>query len=184
MYIRAAIFLSMAFTSLLAGTVQVSANIPDHFVLGSAAFATPQGRFADRLTLPGAVAFSLGYLYSPSRTIWMGAAGHWMHFPEDGREPVNDSTPPAASTVLQMTSVARLRMFKHGFTPYLDVEAGMCYLSYRDAVRPCLAAAIGTQIPLSDRVDLDLRIRTSWAPQASDELLVGALHVGLVYALK
>lgn len=107
-----------------------------------------------------------------------------MYYAEDGRDgEVTDSTPAAKTTVLQMTALVRLRMFKHDFTPYLDLEAGMCYLSYLDKVRPSLAGALGLQIPVSDRLDIDVRFRTSWAPSKNDELLIGALHVGVVYGL-
>ncbi len=108
-----------------------------------------------------------------------------MHFRSNVQFDVTDSAqlPDTETTALQMLALARFRLFKHGFTPYIDLEAGMCYLTHADQARACFAGAIGFQIPVSDVVDIDLRARTSWAPMANDELVIYGVHAGIVYAL-
>lgn len=171
---------------VLVATTSMGQSIPNKFVLGSVGYAMPQGALADRLfELPPTVGLSIGYLFAPSRTLLIGASGSWMHFSSDVQFDLTDSAgvPDTETTALQMMALARLRLLKHGLTPYIDLEAGMCYLSHADQTRPCFASAIGLQIPVSDVVDIDLRFRTSWAPMANDELLIHGVHAGLVYAL-
>lgn len=190
----AALIIAMIVSLTIADTVSATpadtpnlspSVIPHHFVLGSVAYSAPLGRFAEKLQLPPTVSWSLGYLYAPNHTLLFGASGHWMHTSGPAYDLIDPGIdyPDRSITILQMMAMVRLRMFKHEFTPYADLEAGMCYLTSPDQVRPCLAAAIGVQIPVSRRVDIDVRIRTSWAPFTNDELTIASFHLGFVFAL-
>ena len=178
--------LSLALVALLITSTCMGQGIPNKFVLGSVAYAIPEGALADRLfDIPPTVGLSLGYLFAPNRTIQIGASGSWMHFSSSVQFDLTDSAevPETETTALQMMAIARLRLLKHGFTPYIDLEAGMCYLTHSEQARPCLAGAVGFQTPVSDVVDIDLKFRTSWAPMANEELLIYGVHLGMVYAL-
>lgn len=180
--------------SFLIAATCTGQSIPNKFVLGSVGYAASEQGALKKFDMRTTLDLSLGYLFAVNRNVQIGAVGHWMPFmnnvtsapidPADGDSFVIDNVGHTNSlTVLQMMAQVRLRPIKHGFSPYLDLEGGMCYVSHVDVVLPCLAAAVGVQIPISERVDIDVRVRTSWAPKANAEVLITAFHVGFVYAL-
>lgn len=153
-----------------------AAGIPNQFFLVNAGWTLADGALATRMDLAPGPHLALGYLFAPNRSMLFGAAGHWMHF--SGK-----FNPDSSTTLLQMTAVLRLKLLKHGTTPYLDLEGGMTYVTHLEEVRPCLAASIGLRKQLEDNLDIDFRGRFSWSPAVNNEILTYGLMVGITYAL-
>jgi len=153
-----------------------AAGIPNQFFLVNGGWTVPDGKLSTDLRLAPGPHLALGYLFAPNRTLMFGASGHWMHFSAKANDEVE-------TTILQMTALVRLKLLKHGTTPYLDLEGGMTFVTHIEEVRPCFASSLGLRIPLEDNLDIDFRGRLSWSPAANNEILTYGMMVGIAYAL-
>jgi hypothetical protein len=170
-----------------------SAGPRDHVFPISLSFGVPSGSAATAVDATPGIGLSLGYAYAIDRQIGIGALGTWMR---TGVRAVPDND---LSTYQLMASV-RYRLFKHDWTPYVQVEGGLALtesltqatlappqpsaatlLPDLGSVTAAYGARLGVYIPMGDRFDIDVHGRWSHT-DLNGGLQHIALHVGLVYA--
>lgn len=179
-------------TTFLAAATAV-AGPRDHTFPVSLSYGSPSGTASDLVDAKPGIGLSLGYAYALDRNVAIGALGTWMR---TGVQAVPDDD---LSTYQLMASI-RYRLFKHDWTPYIQVEGGMAFtestlqaefapprrtaqslLSDLGSVTAAYAARLGVYVPLGDRFDIDVHGRYSHT-DLNGGLQHIALHVGLVYA--
>jgi len=171
----------------------VRANNPHNFVYGSLSWNFPAGPITEDLPLKSAIGFSLGYKFAADRHWRFGAKGTWTQMGM-GTVDTTDFT-DYTFTHVGITANGQLRFNKHGWTPYVEGEAGMglAFASIKvsqvpqriddlSEVRLSVAGMVGVLIPVSERLDVDVagRYQTTFMTQRFDT--IGA-HLGLVFTL-
>lgn len=169
------------------------ASTDDHFLPLTISYVFPQGALSDDLAAKPALGFSLGYHYAATRQLRIGVCGTWtrMTLGTVGNDDLSDF----AVTMYQMMANARWRFVKHGWTPWVEGQAGMTYLEADmlvsnvprridgvSEVNPAVAGLVGIQIPVSEKLDVDVYGRYTWT-FADDAIGTIGIHAGVVYAL-
>lgn len=160
----------------------------------SLSYNSPTGPESRPLDLSGGLGFSLGYTGEVTRWLRMGAAATWTSMSVHGVD--NIAVDNVALTVYQLVATARFRAFRHGWSPYVDTEAGMSFVSLSarqdgvsraidglDEVRALVGTRLGIEVPISERVSLDVAGRFSWT-FIDEGFGIAALHAGIVYELR
>ena len=179
---------------LLAANATVRANTVFHnFIPGSLSYNLPFGPMADAFDVKPAIGFALGYKFAANRHMRYGARGTWTQM-RLGTVDTADYT-EYSLTHVGILANAQFRLNKHGWTPYIEGEAGMglVFASIDVAkvpqkvddlseVKISVGGLLGVLIPLGTKVDLDIagRYQTTFLSQRFDTF--GA-HVGIVFAL-
>lgn len=158
----------------------------DHIIPVSIAAVHPWGDVATALNASTGLGLSLGYSYAVTRTLGLGAAGVWS------RSSIAD-TGKGLSTYHLLATI-RLRMLKHGTSPYLQIEGGFGITDVdeqRDAVRrlvPELGTATasagiraGVVIRMSPHIDVDIHGRYAHTFMQGGLSQLG-LHAGITYS--
>ncbi|MBS1560657.1 MAG: outer membrane beta-barrel protein [Bacteroidetes bacterium] len=137
--------------------------------------------------------FTLAYLGEITKHLTFGAGASYSRT-QLGMADTNDYS-AYAMDVYQLELKARWRFIKHGFSPFIGVDAGASFLSINTEiggvnqkvdglgeVRPMAAFRAGVLFPVSDQVDLDVHGRFSWT-FIDQGYSTSAIHVGMVYEL-
>ena len=175
---------------LLAGPALLAQSARS-YVSGSVRLARPTGPLADSTGLGAAAQFDLRYIWSPSRTIFLGIGGAWMT-PSMGSAP-RPTVAAGPLSITQITATATWRMLKHGWSPYVGAEGGFGFVSPPDTLssNPVFTTTLGasygvhlgTFIPLSERLDLSVSGR--WMTlSTSTPLNLTLVSVELVYRIQ
>jgi hypothetical protein len=188
----ARVILPALLCSVLFGT-DLHAAIPHNFIPGSLCYNMPMGPMQEAFDAKGAIGFMLGYKFAEGRHMRYGAKGTWTQMGLGTVDTVDYSQYTLTHVGILLS--AQFRFFKHGWTPYVEGDAGMGLLfgsrkidqvpqrvDDLSEVRFSVAGAVGVLIPVSDVVDVDLagRYQTTFTSQRFDTF---AAHVGIVYAL-
>jgi hypothetical protein len=137
--------------------------------------------------------FTLGYLGEIDHHLSVGAGASYSRTPL-GIADTNDFSAYALD-VYQLELKARWRFIKHGFSPFVGIDAGASILLISTEiggvqqkvdglgeVRPMTAARAGVLIPVSDAVNLDVHARYSWT-FVDKGYGTAAVHVGFTYEM-
>lgn len=161
-----------------------SAQAERNYLQAGATYVLASGRLPDSADFHSSTAYSIGYQWSPSRSVSFGMVGTYL--------PASVTSGSAAS-VFGMSALTNYRLIKHGFTPYVGAEVGFSYLTVADslasnaAMKPNLSYAVsvsaGLLIPLSDRVEVDVAGRYCHTGIGGGLALIGGA-LGLRYRLQ
>lgn len=137
--------------------------------------------------------FSLAYLGEASHHLSFGAGASYSRTGL-GVVDTNDYSAYALD-VYQLELSARWRFIKHGFSPFVGVNAGASIMIINTEiygvrqkvdglgeVRPMTAIRAGVLIPVSDQVNIDVHGRFSWT-FVDQGYGTSALHVGFTYEM-
>lgn len=170
---------------LMVHVLMVTAGPRDHEVPISISYGRALNTLATALDASGGFGISLGYRYLLNRNVAIGLTGVV--------ERASISVP--SSNVLSfyhMLATLRYRPFKHGWSPYMQLEGGFA-VSDADAIDDALRSAmsdvgstvlsygarVGTTFPISAKVDIDVHARMGLTATAKPCTLLG-LHAGIV----
>jgi len=163
-----------------------------HFSLSGVAPGGPVARSlgADQKMNLG---FTLAYLGETTKHLAIGAGASYSRT-SLGVVDTNDYS-AFAMDVYQLELKARWRFIKHGFSPFVGVDAGASFLSVNTVVggvnqkvdglgevRPMVAIRAGLLYPVSEQVNLDVHGRFSWT-FIDQGYSTSAIHIGMVYEL-
>jgi opacity protein-like surface antigen len=184
--------LALAFVLSLA-CVHMPGQTPKSYLPVSISYLVPVTTVADSLEVQPGVGFSVGYQFAPDRHWRIGARGTWMWSglaTTSGTEIEDYSV-----TFYQILATVQWKLFKHGFTPYLQAEGGLGFLNLDEmignvpvrvegasTVRSSAGASLGVLIPVSDMLDVDVSGRYSHT-FVDDGYGLAGVHVGVVYCL-
>lgn len=180
--------------AVLAMLIPTSVYANTHlFIPVSLGIHYPQGPFPNLTGAQRGFGFSLGFEFTADRHLFYGAHGTWTRLGL-GRADTADYSSFGLTNVGLIASV-KLKLFKHGWSPYTRLDAGMGFLTAENAgtsisqrisglgtVKTSLGASAGVQIPLSDAFDLDVSARYS-TTFTSPILGLLSANVGMVYTI-
>jgi len=165
------------------------------FLPASLSYLAPTGLLADSLGAAPGLGFSVGYEVQLDRHHWRaGARGTWMQSAL-GKGLSGDYS-DYMTTYYQLLATIRYSLFKHGWTPYVQAEGGLGFLTLSkvvnnmpirldevSAVRGSYGGSLGVLIPVSDVLDVDVAGRYSYAAIDDGYALLG-IHAGVSYTLR
>lgn len=159
----------------------------------SLSYSFPAGPLADSFDIQSGLGFSLGYQYALDRNWRVGAKGTWM-WSKLGSSPYGDLSEYAA-TYYQILATVTWRAFKHGWSPYAQVEGGLGFINLDElvanvpikvdgvsAVRGSVGGSVGVLVPVSSALDVDVSGRYSYLFTTNRYALTG-VHIGVAYLL-
>ncbi len=183
-------FVSVAIISVSA----TQGRQPDNFFAGSLCYAWPGGGLADSTAANPALGLSLGYLYRAWQHVHLGVRGTWTRMTL-GETTLNNFT-GYGLTHVGLYLNALYRPFKHGISPYLQIDGGMGYMFADESVanqpvpisglaevQSSVSASLGILIPVSDVMNADVSGRWFTTFVEREFSMVG-VHAGIVYALR
>jgi opacity protein-like surface antigen len=179
---------------LLSATAFVTASgRPNHWLLGDLYANFHSGEFADAYAPSTSLGGALGYSYNFDRHWGVGFQGTYDWTELDSTSEGNFSE--NSLTAVQLLTNLRFRFFKHHWSPYVMAGVGVSFVTANEDVqnmpRPIegleatlftWAATIGVEIPVNERVFVDVQARYSSIATAK-QLNVLSFGAGIVYAL-
>jgi|GEM_PF-1213477 len=169
------------------------AQVSRNYLPLSLSILAPGQTLADTVGVKPGLGFSLGYQYAIDRQWRLGAKGTWMWSKLSATDYGDYSQ--YAATYYQILATVTWRVFKHGWSPYLQAEGGLGFLNLDEvvanmpirvegasSVRGAIGGSVGLLIPLSETVDIDVAGRYSYA-FISDGYSVAGVHAGVIYQL-
>ncbi len=183
----------LAFLLLALGSTNVAAQAERSYLPLSLSYMFPGGSLDDSIDVQPGLGFAIGYQYAPDRHWRIGAKGTWM-WSKLGVVDTADYSAYAA-TFYQILATVQWRAFKHGWSPYIQVEGGLGFMNLDEmignmpvkipgasAVRGSVGALLGVLIPLSNQLDIDVSGRWNYSFIADGYTLTG-VNAGVVYSL-
>lgn len=181
--------------SLLVGTAKLYAN--DQWLAAALSYVRPVGALARDLDAKPALGFQLAYQFEAEKILRLGFGGTWMSS-RLGTTPTGTDLSTFDLTMYQIHAMSRLRFLKHGWSPYVEAELGMSFLTISqevanmprridglEDVRPSVAAAIGVQVPVNETVDIDVRGRFTFTrADVDDDFGTAGIAAGIVWKLR